>query len=315
MNQLATITPNPLTALSYSSPAESLVASFLAGRGERTLAAYRQDLEDFRAFVGTATAQAAAKFLLSLPHGEANALVLAYRAQLLGRGLAAATINRRLAAVRSMGKLARTLGLIPWQIEIEGVKAESYRDTRGPGREGVRKLLDLTAARQDSKGSRDRAILRLLFDLGLRRGEVAALDLQDLSLEAGLVAILGKGRSQKVALTLPEPTKQALAAWLTLRGPEAGPLFTNLDRAGKGQRLTGRSIHRIVKDLGCQIGIELRPHGLRHAAITEALDIMKGNIRAVQRFSRHKDLRVLTVYDDNRQDLGGEVAKLLAAVA
>jgi len=38
-----------------------------------------------------------------------------------------------------------------------------------------------------------------------------------------------------------------------------------------------------------------------------------GNVRAVQRFSRHRDVRVLERYDDNRRDLGGEVAKQVAA--
>ena len=56
------------------------------------------------------------------------------------------------------------------------------------------------------------------------------------------------------------------------------------------------------------------PHGLRHAAITAALDLT-GDLQAVQRFSRHKDVRTLTVYDDNRQDLGGDVARRVAAQA
>ncbi|HEX9485609.1 MAG TPA: hypothetical protein VF976_00965 [Gemmatimonadales bacterium] len=51
----------------------------------------------------------------------------------------------------------------------------------------------------------------------------------------------------------------------------------------------------------------VRPRGLRHAAITGALDLT-GDQRAVQRFSRHKDVRTLTIYDDNRQDLAGDVA-------
>jgi integrase/recombinase XerC len=52
---------------------------------------------------------------------------------------------------------------------------------------------------------------------------------------------------------------------------------------------------------------------LRHASITEALDATGGNIRAVQRFSRHKDVRVIERYDDNRQDLAGDVARKVAA--
>jgi integrase len=65
--------------------------------------------------------------------------------------------------------------------------------------------------------------------------------------------------------------------------------------------------------VGRRLGFKVWPHGLRHAAITEALDLTGGNVRAVQRFSRHRDVRVLERYDDNRKDLGGEVAKQVAA--
>jgi integrase/recombinase XerC len=101
----------------------------------------------------------------------------------------------------------------------------------------------------------------------------------------------------------------------TVRGQEPGPLFTNFDRARKGRRLTGTSIYRLVRGLGRRAGLTVRPHGLRHAAITEALDLTGGDVRAVQRFSRHRDLKVLMVYDDNRRDLGGQVARLVAGAA
>ncbi len=54
--------------------------------------------------------------------------------------------------------------------------------------------------------------------------------------------------------------------------------------------------------------VKARPHGLRHAAITEALELTSGDGRAVQRFSRHRDVRTIERYDDSRQDLAGEVA-------
>jgi integrase len=53
-----------------------------------------------------------------------------------------------------------------------------------------------------------RAALRLLYDLGLRRSEVVGLDMDDLDLDTGTVAVLGKGRTQKISLTLPDPTKR-----------------------------------------------------------------------------------------------------------
>lgn len=70
----------------------------------------------------------------------------------------------------------------------------------------------------------------------------------------------------------------------------------------------------MVRALGRKAGVAVRPHGLRHSAITEALDLT-GDVRKVQRFSRHKNLAVLMVYDDNRRDLGGEVARLLDMAA
>ena len=93
------------------------------------------------------------------------------------------------------------------------------------------------------------------------------------------------------------------------RGPglEPGPLFVNFDRAGKGGRLTGSAVIH-WGELGTKAGLTVRPHGLRHLAITSALDLTKGDVRAVQKFSRHKDVRVLNAYDDNRQDLAGDVA-------
>jgi integrase/recombinase XerC len=72
------------------------------------------------------------------------------------------------------------------------------------------------------------------------------------------------------------------------------------------------TVFRVVRDLGKKVDVETRPHGLRHEAITRALDRTNGDIRKVQRFSRHKDARTVLIYDDNRRDLGGEVAELVA---
>jgi integrase/recombinase XerC len=141
---------------------------------------------------------------------------------------------------------------------------------------------------------------------------VVGLDIEHVRLQEGTIEILGKGRAQRERLTLPRPTRDALREWLQVRGSLDGPLFVNFDRAAKGKRLTGTSVYRLVRNIGRNLGLTVRPHGLRHAAITAALDLTAGDIRAVQKFSRHRDLKVLTVYDDTRRDLGGEVARRVA---
>ncbi len=294
----------------------NLIQSFLSGRNQKTIDAYRQDLEDFKQFLKASTVDEAAKTLLSCGHGQANALALAYKTNLIDRGLQSATVNRRLAPLRSLVKLARTLGMITFTLEIRNMKNQVYRDTKGPGKAGYKAILDKARlGRKEPKAIRDQAILHLLYDLGLRRGEVVSLDLADLNLETGTLAVIGKGKTQKISLTLPTETKAALYSWLQIRGGDPGPLFTNLDPAKKGNnRLSGNGLYRIIRDLGKKAGLKsIKPHGLRHSAITEALTLTNGNYRAVVKFSRHANIQTITLYDDNRQDIGGSIAQMIAS--
>jgi len=293
--------------------ADELLEAWLAGRSPQTVDAYRRDLADFAAYVSVDSPGRAAESLLGAGAGEANLVALRFRAALLDRGLAPATVNRKLAALRSLVKVARTVGLITFSLDVENVRSQAYRDTRGPGVEGYRSLLGALQGRSDAKGARDRAILHLLFDLGLRRAEVVSLDREHLDLAGGTGSVMGKGRRERISLTLPGPTCEALAAWLAFRGEEDGPLFTSMDHAGKGSgRLTGRALHQVVQAIGRKVDLHVWPHGLRHAAITTALDLTAGDVRAVARFSRHMDIRVLGRYDDNREDMAGRVACLVA---
>lgn len=306
----------PSEAMAIPAPyiSKPLIDSFFEGRNARTLAGYRQCLRDFQAFMGVSTIGQAVDLLLAGGHGQANEIALSYRASLIERGLAPGTINHRLTSLRALVKFARTIGKVAWRLEIPNIPYEAYRDTKGPGTEGVRRLL--ASIKGDSvKAIRDRAILLTLFTLALRRAELASLDLSDL--EAGTIAVMGKGRTQKVTLTLPSITRDALASWIEVRGSEPGPLFVRLNsnRAGL-ERMSGTAIYKVVRETGEAIGLRARPHGLRHAGITEALDSTGGDVRAVQKFSRHRNINVLFIYDDNLSDMAGEVSgKVAAAVA
>lgn len=308
-------------ALPINQLQERLIDSFLAGRKPTTVAAYRRDLEDFRAFVAKQPVAAAyassvdrvTREFFSLASGQANGLALGYRADLLARGLSPATVNRRLAALRSLVQLGRTLGLVGWELEIQNVGAAAYRDTRGPGHAGAMAIIAQAEDRGDRKGVRDLAIVRLLHNTALRRGEVVSLDLEHYDASTGTLAILGKGRRQRETVTMPDATLDALDAWIAARGSWTGPLFCRLDNAGLYEgRLTGEAVRLIVRRLGAGAGVPARPHGLRHAAITEALARTNGNVSAVQSFARHRDPRVTMLYNDSRDDQAGQIAKLIA---
>src|SRR5215210_4106092 len=293
----------------------NLYGALLADAGNpRTQRARVQDVADLARFLGLADSEAAADLVVAGTAGQANAIALGYGRHLLDRKLAAATINRRLSTLRRLVKLARRLGLIDWAVDVEGLRAEPYRDTAGPGADGWRRLLEAAQDAGDGpKARRDRALLRLLHDNALRRGEVVALDVADLDLEGARVAVVGKGQTERRWLTLNGPTVATLRDWLATRGTAPGPLFVNFDPARKGRRLTGDGLHEVVRALGRKAGLgrAVRPHGLRHQGITRALELTGGNLRMVQRFSRHRDANTLQVYDDNREDLAGRVADLL----
>lgn len=283
-----------------------LLEAFLRNRKPSTLKNYQAALRDFVIFLGVDSEEAAVAHLFSMPQGEANALALTYRSELVDQHLAPNTINVRLAALKSMGKLARLLGLVPWALEVDSMKVQSYRDTSGPGRDAILKVLEDLSQKTDRTSLRNEAIIRILYTYALRRKEVAGLNLEDYDPRMSRLWILGKARTDQEPITVPINTKRSIEAWIEVRRPGQGPLFTNFDPSGKGgDRLSDKGVYRIVQQYG--LG---HTHGLRHSAITEALD--KGlDVRAVRRFSRHKKLDTLMIYDDNRKDLGGDVAQRL----
>jgi integrase/recombinase XerC len=312
-----------LIAVPYQAPAplninaQNLIDSFFAGKSPKTVEAYKKDLQDFQKFLGEKTEREAATKFVRVSLGEANSIALQYRQHLIERGLQATTINRRLAALRSLTQMARTLGIITWKLEIRNQKTQSYRNTAGPGKTGVQKLREEISRRTDAKGLRDKAILHLLYDLALRRSEVVGLDLADVDSERGTLQILGKGRLQKETLTIPTRTRKILKAWLAVRGGWEGPVFINFHHDGtiKGKRLTSDGLYYIIKHLGKKTGQKVRPHGLRHTSISEAVRKTQAigmDVTKVMKFSRHKNLNTLQVYVDAVEGAQGEIAELVA---
>ena len=292
-------------------------------RSLATRRAYRSDLCDF--FGGEPQPEVVRAFLQqSAP--ELSLCLAHYKGRMLERGLSEATVNRRLAALRSLLTFSYRLGYARTDGRglVDGEKAVAYRDTRGTDIHTLRRLVALPSelyGMESLPGLRDTALLRLLCENALRRAEVCSLDVADLAAGSHTLYIKGKGRgTQKSPITLSGKCVGALVAYLQASVHAEGPLFRTLDHRVKNclkndaVRLAPNGLYKIIRKYGTLLGLGLAPHKLRHSAITAALDATGGDLRRVQKLSRHADLRTLSIYDDNRSDFQGEVTGILSGL-
>ena len=170
----------------FTEPNTDVLAQFLIDkRNPGTRKAYSKDLNDFfRSYTGNYATKDAVLEFLHLENTAAVAVVLNYKAKLFDKGLSEATVNRRLAAIKSLSAMGRKLGICSFTLEdIKGEKVQQYRNTSGITPEEYRKVLDICglakgeALRDRSKlfGIRDYALLKLLWDNALRRNEITHL--------------------------------------------------------------------------------------------------------------------------------------------
>jgi integrase/recombinase XerC len=75
--------------------------------------------------------------------------------------------------------------------------------------------------------------------------------------------------------------------------------------------LNEATINKIVSERGNAAGVVCKPHGLRHTAITTALDRTNGNVREVAHFSRHKNPATVFIYDDRRLAESNKISSLI----
>jgi site-specific recombinase XerC len=170
----------------------TVFSMFFSCRRASTRATYLCCLRKLAHFLSTSGPEEALCLLISRDQNEAMASILCYKASLKEQGLAPATVNLYLSAIRSAVKFAGILGLVTWRLKVRYEKVLPYRDTCGPGREGVRLMLAELEGDTRIKSFRDRAMLRLMYDLALRVREVTCIDVEDLDL-GGKIAHLVAG--------------------------------------------------------------------------------------------------------------------------
>jgi len=302
--------PAPLTiAAGRSHTAETILRAWFENKSTHTIRSYRHDLEDFAMYLSRALGisppmdvNTALDRLFKQSSPSAHEIVLGFRSYLASAPLSAASINRHIATLRSVSKLARMLGLMSWHLEVPGLKGEKRRDTRGPTVDDVRAMLTATSDDTEAE-TRDYAIVLTFYCLGLRVSELCGLTLQETDLARGATWIKGKGRREKELVPLPAPVIEALRKYLRYRGTAAGPLFQTRGLRGKHRdgQLETRSVLRIVRQLGQRVGLHVWPHAIRHSSITQAAELGQRaglGLDKIRAFSRHRSIVTLMTYVD-----------------
>jgi site-specific recombinase XerD len=252
------------------------VERFLSSPGlsDATRRAYRSDLRDFLRW--------AAARSLTVDQVDTRALA-AYTAD-LGRGrrgLAPATVARRLAAVRSF--LRSALG----EARVPEAALAPRRVRRLPDPPKVAEVEQLVerAGGDDPLGRRNAALLELVYSCGLRSAEAVGLDLADVDFEQESVHVRGKGGKQRV---VPLGERAALTVATYLR--DARPALARgacdaLFLSARGRRLDTSTLRRLMRS----------PHRLRHAYATHLLE-GGADLRTIQELLGHSSLSTTQVY-------------------
>ena len=301
------------------SEGDALLAEALQSMSVNTRTAYMHDWRRFGTWWGDRGPGEALADLIAQDVVAARRLVALYRSTLEKRGLASSTVARALRALNGIVKALNHIGVVSWTLNAKAPKTETYRDTRGPNEEQWSQLLDTVQNDLSAKGKRDLVILLLMHDSALRRAEVAGIQWPD-DCEVGpepSVWILGKGNTQKTRQPISQRTKKAIKVWLVKRGLESGPLACRVTsrKIDTERAMDGDAIYYVLKCRSKEAGFEktVRPHGLRHAAITKAAKNWTGSLVGLQRFARHADPRVTVRYVDDVGDAARQCAEIVAA--
>ncbi|MDZ7816095.1 MAG: tyrosine recombinase [Planctomycetota bacterium] len=256
-----------------------------------TYDAYRNDLEAYNEFLGS-------RGIAEISEVGADDVRLFLR-HCAEEGLAPATIHRRVSCVRSFHRFLlseRTVSHDPASF-LEPPKKRAYLPSVLNAEE-VQTMIDACSDSGMKYPTRNRMILELLFDCGLRVSELTSLRLSSLKTRSRFVWVLGKGDKERL-VPLGELAFDAVMAYLDsdykqLKS-EHSKDWLLLSRSGR--QLDRHAVLRIVKDLGRTAGIKKRisPHTLRHSFATE---LLKGgaDLRSTQELLGHANIATTQIY-------------------
>lgn len=249
---------------------------------------YKQRIKPFLAFVQV--------------EGLSLNVLLEYKRTLNNRSdYSVATRNKYLATARVFIKECYRLGIIDRDITANVRSFKQSRQHKVNGLTNEEVLLICEWLRQNPDRLRERALLCLLLFQGLRQAEICNIRFQDIDLKAGTMFILGKGRDDYEQIHLHPNTARALRRYSRIMKLQSSDyLFTSLRRPSKGIKLTTRGLQSIIKGVFDELGIDRTVHGCRHYFASRLIQVMPGELSVVARFTRHRSLETLRIYDDNR---------------
>lgn len=286
-------------------------------RAPQTVANYDSDWRAFEAWCAGAGRA-------SLPaDGETLALYVAAR---LAEGLRVSSLERHVASVAFRHK--RQFLPVPDRTEARAVMAGARRQRQEQPRRraaltpaDMRRICTRLVRDASPAAARDRALLSLGFATGLRRSNLAALDLEDLRFvpRRGLAVTVkrsktdqeGRGLVIGVYRGLREATcpVRAVRAWLAVRGAQHGPLFTRMDTSGRPTlgRLNPETVNVLVKAWVRLVGLDdalYGGHSLRAAFVTAAHNAGSGVLAIMER-TGHKSVGMVERYLRNADPFAG----------
>lgn len=229
--------------------------------------------------------------------------VAAIRARLVEDGLAPATVNATLCAVRGIAAAAFGLGMMDADTlqrirTIKPAKGDRLPAGRALSAGEVAALMGACANDSSPAGARDAAILGLLYGCGLRRAEVVALAVDAYHRETGELRVLGKGNKQRL-LYVENGAAAALGDWLTVRGAEPGPMFTAINKGGRilSGGMSGQALYDMLRKRAAEARVSaFSPHDMRRTFIGDLLDA-GADIVTAQHLAGHASVTTTARYD------------------
>lgn len=218
---------------------------------------------------------------------------------------APATGNRILAAVRGTLREAWRLDQMTTEaymkaIDVKPIRGQAAETAAGRALSHGEKAAILAVCADDptASGPRNAAIFGLAVFGGLRRAEIAALQVGDYDRERAMVAVLGKGNKRRTVYVAPG-VDDALADWLHLRGAADGPLFLAINRGGRilAAGIQPHAIYGIVQRVAERAGVKaFSPHDLRRTFAGDLLDA-GADVATVQKLMGHSSVETTGRYD------------------